>query len=315
LILHLKRYAHAHGRPHATKRDDAVAFPVRSADFSPFVAAAQPAPPRYSLAAVCGHVGGLSYGHYTATVRRGRHWWELNDSSARRVPEAALYTAEAHRAAYLLFYTRDAPSTTEPRAEAAGGGAKGACAEAACAETGPGAAARDTSARSSRSQQLFDERAPAARQSISRPEDWPYDADLIPDDFARASTHPEQTPRAQGSGGNARTAEREEGASEGGRSSETARPRAAERTQPALPADLELIELAHPESPPLDGADAVSRAAAEDSSRPIRSLSRTSSRKPGQANSTGTNAVAHAMSAGSVNASTRASSQSHRHRA
>ncbi len=69
---------------------------------------AAPEPHLYDLYAVSSHFGGLNNGHYTAQVKNGGGggggWCNFDDARVGRVPEAAVKT----RAAYILFYVRQA---------------------------------------------------------------------------------------------------------------------------------------------------------------------------------------------------------------
>jgi hypothetical protein len=59
---------------------------------------------KYDLAGYVNHMGTLTNGHYTATVRNAfnRNWYLYDDHWVTEIPEASL--AKQH--AYLLFYVR-----------------------------------------------------------------------------------------------------------------------------------------------------------------------------------------------------------------
>lgn len=173
----MKRYASQRNRP-STKRHDPVAFPLQSADLSPFVSASQPVPPNYSLYALVRHSGTLHYGHYTAAIRKGEQWLEVNDDRVRPIAAASLRTPEARKSAYLLFYARDPPPPRQSdgadggAAGGAAGGERGAGVHTLFDMVGLGGAGVEAAS---------ERRVP--RQTLADPHSWPFDIGVIPPQY------------------------------------------------------------------------------------------------------------------------------------
>lgn len=91
LILHLKRFNHRGNR--YVIYGEKVKTPVVLSPTETINGEV------YELVGVVNHFGSLSFGHYTATVKREEQWMECDDSSVRR--------READGSnAYLLFYRK-----------------------------------------------------------------------------------------------------------------------------------------------------------------------------------------------------------------
>jgi len=63
---------------------------------------------KYSLYAVSRHLGAtMASGHYTAHVKSGGNWYDCNDLHVRQISKSDVFSQDAFKAAYLLFYKRD----------------------------------------------------------------------------------------------------------------------------------------------------------------------------------------------------------------
>ena len=91
LVLHLKRFNHKGNR--YVIYGEKVKTPVK------LLKREKIRGEEYELIGVVNHFGSLSFGHYTATVKREGSWYECDDSSVRRRDVDGSN-------AYLLFYER-----------------------------------------------------------------------------------------------------------------------------------------------------------------------------------------------------------------
>lgn len=99
LIMHLKRF-----RPrYYEKLSTIVQFPIDAFDLSPYLIGPERERQVYDLYAVSNHFGSVLGGHYTAFVRAGGRWFDMDDSS---VTEMRTTSDLITPAAYMLFYRR-----------------------------------------------------------------------------------------------------------------------------------------------------------------------------------------------------------------
>lgn len=99
LIMHLKRF-----RPRFfEKLGTTVVFPMDSFDLSPYLIGPDHDRQTYDLFAVSNHFGSVLGGHYTAFVRAGERWYDMDDSSVTEMRVAGEVITPA---AYMLFYRR-----------------------------------------------------------------------------------------------------------------------------------------------------------------------------------------------------------------
>ena len=99
LIFHLKRFRPRYFEKLATVVD----FPLEGLDMREFVLGPERSRQVYDLYAVSNHFGSMLGGHYTAFVRSGDRWFDMDDSS---VSEIRSPTDVVSSAAYMLFYRR-----------------------------------------------------------------------------------------------------------------------------------------------------------------------------------------------------------------
>jgi ubiquitin carboxyl-terminal hydrolase 4/11/15 len=103
IILHMKRFSFNNYR--RNKIDSFVDFPLEDLDLSEYVKNPEEGKnAQYDLYAVSNHFGGTGGGHYTAYARNlvDGNWYNLDDSSTRRVDASDVKT----KAAYVLFYVK-----------------------------------------------------------------------------------------------------------------------------------------------------------------------------------------------------------------
>lgn len=95
LIIHLKRFNYR-----GDKIETPIAYPIENWNLKSKSGGVSRS---FDLYAVSNHSGGLNGGHYTAMVKNrfDDTWYEMNDSSARRVS-----SGQANPKAYCLFYNR-----------------------------------------------------------------------------------------------------------------------------------------------------------------------------------------------------------------
>ncbi len=102
LVLVIKRFFHGN---RTGKMSDFIDFPVEGLDMSPYLAdvpSSEKNSNKYDLYAVLNHFGRMNYGHYTAFVKNGPLWYEMDDAQVREVPEGNVVSG----AAYVLFYRK-----------------------------------------------------------------------------------------------------------------------------------------------------------------------------------------------------------------
>lgn len=66
-------------------------------------------PVRYSLQAVCVHLGSFNRGHYIAYCKRGPQWYTFDDSNVHSMDEDKVVDNDVHsptKNAYMLFYAK-----------------------------------------------------------------------------------------------------------------------------------------------------------------------------------------------------------------
>ncbi|PVU87734.1 hypothetical protein BB559_005909 [Furculomyces boomerangus] len=112
LTLHLKRFSYE--GPFRNKLETMVTYPTRGLDMTPYCAFSNKSRSSgnssnkngsYHLYSVVNHMGGLSGGHYTASVYNGirNEWNYFNDTRVSRISEPEVVSP----AAYLLYFVRD----------------------------------------------------------------------------------------------------------------------------------------------------------------------------------------------------------------
>lgn len=118
LIIHLKRFKYT--KWNREKIDREVLFPIEGLDISPWIVDPERRKPEactYDLFGVSNHSGGLGGGHYTAYVKNleDSKWYDCNDSYCTEVDVSHVQGSEA----YVLFYRRRTPQSSEPALEKA----------------------------------------------------------------------------------------------------------------------------------------------------------------------------------------------------
>ncbi|ELP93114.1 ubiquitin carboxyl-terminal hydrolase, putative [Entamoeba invadens IP1] len=102
LVIHLKRFGSVGGSVR-DKISTLVDFPIYDLDLTQYVKKYDPkTPPIYNLYAVSNHSGSLGGGHYVASARVGKDWYDFNDSSTSKIGEASIVS----KSAYVLYYIR-----------------------------------------------------------------------------------------------------------------------------------------------------------------------------------------------------------------
>ncbi|EDR29290.1 ubiquitin carboxyl-terminal hydrolase, putative [Entamoeba dispar SAW760] len=104
LIIHLKRFGNSCGYSR-DKITTFVDFPIESLDLTRFVKHYDPTtPPIYNLYGVTNHMGSLGGGHYVASARVGKDWYDFNDSSTSKIEGTKENIVSKN--AYVLYYIR-----------------------------------------------------------------------------------------------------------------------------------------------------------------------------------------------------------------
>uniref|UniRef100_T1PIN0 ubiquitinyl hydrolase 1 n=1 Tax=Musca domestica TaxID=7370 RepID=T1PIN0_MUSDO len=113
LVIHLKRfYADTDSlSPSYKKKQNYLRFPLENLNMSPYITISESrrnTTKSYELYAVSNHYGSMESGHYTAFCKSGTYgkWFKFDDQMV--TPQDASTVVSS--AAYILFYTRLAPS-------------------------------------------------------------------------------------------------------------------------------------------------------------------------------------------------------------
>mmetsp|Transcript_12448 Transcript_12448/g.14305 ORF Transcript_12448/g.14305 Transcript_12448/m.14305 type:complete len:1077 (+) Transcript_12448:96-3326(+) len=104
LCIHLKRFKREKFRN--IKLSNHVEFPLENFVINDYLAGDADTPQVFDLYGIVHHMGSANGGHYIADIKTDKGWFNMNDSSTRKISDENLKNKLVRSSAYMLYYKK-----------------------------------------------------------------------------------------------------------------------------------------------------------------------------------------------------------------